>query len=107
MAIDISREKIITLNEAARLVPTVNGKRVHVSSVWRWALKGVGGVHLEYGRLGRRIVTSHEAMGRFMNALASKDAQLIDISAGKASTRAQHNTSIRDAEKILKDHGVN
>jgi len=63
-------ESLITLTEAARLLPRMNGKRIAVSTLWRWATAGVRGVRLETRRLGRRILTSAEALERFTAALA-------------------------------------
>ena len=73
--INIATENLLSLSEAARVLPPVDGKRPHVSTIWRWCRKGLNGVTLEYCRLGRRIVTSPEALGRFTNALAAADRQ--------------------------------
>lgn len=41
---------------------------VHVSTVWRWVLRGLGGHHLESVRIGGRRITSREAFARFIAA---------------------------------------
>lgn len=66
-------ETILTLGQACRLLPANDGKRVHLSTLWRWCRIGVNGVRLEYLRVGRRIVTSKQALERFMTRLAALD----------------------------------
>lgn len=63
-------EQILTFSEAAKALPLVNGKRPHVSTLWRWARKGVAGVKLETRRIGGRFVTSVEALDRFTKQLS-------------------------------------
>lgn len=73
MTINADIEKLVTLTEAAKLLPAVGGKRIHVSTLWRWCRKGLRGVNLEYLRVGSRIATSNEAMHRFFTALTELD----------------------------------
>jgi hypothetical protein len=63
--------KYLTLAQAARLLPT----KPAPSTLWRWARKGVRGVHLEYRRLGGKIVVTEQAIRRFMDALTQRDAE--------------------------------
>ena len=70
----LSSEKIVSFTEASKLLPVINGRRIHPSALWRWARKGVKGVRLETRRLGGRFVTSMEAIERFSKALAEVDA---------------------------------
>lgn len=69
-------EELISLAEAARHLPRIDGRKVAISTVWRWCRVGLRGVHLEYVRVGRKICTSREALLRFFAALAEKDQQL-------------------------------
>ena len=66
----IGNEGVLTFSEAAAALPRLNGRRVHTSTLWRWATKGVRGVRLECRRLGGRYVTSLAAVDRFASALA-------------------------------------
>ena len=66
----LSDERIVNLAEAAPLLPRRRGKQIHVSTLWRWARRGVHGIQLEHRRLGGQIVTSLEALDRFGAALA-------------------------------------
>lgn len=46
-------------------------RRLSISCLHRWAVYGVAGVKLEHGRLGRRIVTSPEAVVQFTKDVAA------------------------------------
>ena len=72
--IDTKTETLITLADATKLLPSVNGKRINISTLWRWCRKGLRGVTLEYTRVGAKIITSSEALHRFFTALAELDA---------------------------------
>ena len=62
-------EKLITLTEATRHLPKVDGKKVSVCTLWRWCRKGLRGAFLEYVRVGRKICTTREARLRFFTEL--------------------------------------
>jgi len=76
MPIDCQLEQVLSLKDAAKAMPLIDGKRPHVSTIWRWCRRGLNGVQLDYSRLGCRIVTSREAIARFAIALAVADTQL-------------------------------
>ena len=82
--IDLSQEDLLSLSEACASLPRIDGKRPHISTVWRWCRKGIHGVRLEHVRLGHRICTSREALSRFANALAEADV----ASSGSSSTKS-------------------
>lgn len=63
--LQILTEDVITLNEAARELPT----RTHLSTLYRWAKRGVNGRKLETVKVGSQIVTSRQALTRFLVAL--------------------------------------
>ena len=75
MAIDIHKETLMTLEQASQMLPLVRSTKIHTSTLWRWCKRGFRGVYLEYAHLGRRIVTSSEALGRFFAALAELDSK--------------------------------
>ena len=68
--IDLQNESILSLSEAAKALPRVEGKRPHTSTIFRWTRDGVRGVRLDSVRLGRRLCTSREALQRFVTALS-------------------------------------
>jgi hypothetical protein len=54
-------ETLVTLAQAARMLPG----RPHISTLWRWYRRGVGGIKLETILVGGRRFTSAEALSRF------------------------------------------
>ncbi|PHQ35147.1 DUF1580 domain-containing protein [Rhodopirellula bahusiensis] len=68
MAIDVERERSIPLADVASFVPKRNGKKVHYSTIYRWATKGVRGRILESVMAGGIRYTTVEAVHRFLAA---------------------------------------
>lgn len=92
--IDITTEKIITLPEAAAMLPARRGgKRVHVSTLFRWAQKGSRGVRLEVVRIGSALHTSKEAMQRFCDRLT--EAHPIPVQAEVATPASRREAHAR------------
>lgn len=72
--IDLQKEQLIAIREVPRLLPRqANGKRVHLSAVYRWMQRGRRGVRLEYLKIGGRRFTSLEAVQRFAEACTRAD----------------------------------
>lgn len=71
-------ENILSLTEAARAVPPMDGRRPHTASIWRWCRQGIRRgatrVTLRYVRVGRRIGVPENALTEFFIALAAADA---------------------------------
>jgi hypothetical protein len=73
--IDISKESLITLSQAARLRPPGRaGRPTHPSTPYRWATRGIRGHRLEIIRLGGVAYTSREALQRFAERLTADAA---------------------------------
>ena len=68
-----SGEELLTLTEAAKCLPRIDGKKVSVCTIWRWCRNGLRGMFLEYARVGRRVCTSRAALRRFTVAVAQLD----------------------------------
>lgn len=70
----ILKEKLISFAQAAqKLPPSSSGVSVTPSCLWRWATSGLRAtdgrvVRLESVRLGRRLLTSEDAIRRFIAA---------------------------------------
>ena len=89
-------QDILTFSEAAKAIPRVNGRRVHASTMWRWATKGVNGVHLETRRMGRRYVTTKSAIDTFCRKVAEVARERPDpppVRTDPASTRRDRETN--------------
>jgi hypothetical protein len=70
--IDIGNEQLLPLNEVPKLLPPRrNGKRIHISAIYRWAQRGIRGTRLEVVRVGGTTYTSREAMQRFASPSAT------------------------------------
>ncbi len=101
--IDLTTETILTLRDVVRELPTMDGKKPHLSTVWRWMSDGVQGRVLEHVRIGRRICTSREALHRFMNAptVASNSPSTV-----RTRTTKQREAAIEAARASLAARGV-
>jgi len=64
-------ETLVTLSRAAEHYPAVNGRHPHPSTVFRHAINGIDGMRLETVRVGGRLVTSVEAIERFIRAVSA------------------------------------
>jgi len=69
------QDELLTMKEAAKRLPTVNGKPVHPSAIWRWCRKGIKGISLEYMILGGRYLTTMDAIEIFCNKLARRELE--------------------------------
>jgi hypothetical protein len=108
--IDLSNEAIISLREAAALIPPVRqGRPVSFNCILRWILKGsrktVDGqiVKLEGLRVGSRWLTSRQALQRFAEALTPMTC---DPQASPVRTPRQRRRAAELAERELEKMGI-
>jgi hypothetical protein len=107
--IDLSTENLVSLTEAARLLPPArDGRPVHTSCILRWCLRGARSpagsrVRLEAVRLGGRWVTSKQAIQRFADRLTP---QLGDAPTTTPRTPAARRRASERAEKQLEKLGI-
>jgi hypothetical protein len=66
--LDITSEKLIPLKAVPPWCEEILGKRVHISTVFRWHQRGVRGIKLETILMGGGRFTSVEALIRFCDA---------------------------------------
>ena len=106
-------EEIFSLSEAAGKLPRINGRRPHVSTLWRWCRKGCRGTRLEYVRVGSKIATSMEAVHRFFLAQAAADSALESTppptpiqSTPKPRSETARARAIEEARRKLEAAGV-
>jgi len=112
--IDIKTEKLLTLAEASRRLPAVDGRRVSLTTLWRWCTKGVGPVKvkLDHVRIGRRMCTTEEAVHRFMHECASAAVEFhrpeppIKVVFPRGRTEKQRDAAIARAEADLEAMGM-
>lgn len=97
--IDIGNEQLVSLRDVPKLLPTrPNGKRVHISAVYRWTQRGVRGVRLEMIRIGGTAYTSREALQRF----ALPEARMLQATPHRSAARErQIERASRTVQEIL------
>jgi hypothetical protein len=74
--------------ERRSLAEVAQGAGTHVSTVWRWALRGVRGIKLETVVVGGRRYVTSEAWATFLERLNKRGAAQATINAS-----AQHMTT--------------
>ncbi|QDS99245.1 DUF1580 domain-containing protein [Adhaeretor mobilis] len=65
--------KHVALTDVPALLPKRRGKKVHHSTVYRWATKGVRGRVLESVKVGNVRFTTVSALNRFFEPKTSRD----------------------------------
>lgn len=93
--IDISTENLIAIRDAPKHLPLRNGKKVHVSAVYRWASRGLRGTVLESIKVGGTTYTSTEALQRFAERLTMGKAY------ADSPIRPSRRKAVEDAKKYL------
>ncbi len=76
MSLDLTNEKAIPLSEVPRHVPRRRGKKVHYSTVYRWATKGARGRVLDFVMVGGIRYTTLEAIERFLRTGIDRSTSL-------------------------------
>lgn len=105
--IKLNEEGVISLTEAARLVPSGReGRPVNVSTLYRWALKGVGGVRLDAVRIGSRWYTSKEALQRFTERLTTQSLPEEEEQKPSPRTPTRRKAEQENVQRQLKEYGV-
>ena len=99
-------EEVLSFTEASKILPKVNGRRPHASTIWRWARKGCQGVRLEVRRLGGRFLTSREALERFSERLGAIELPERPATAPKQPIAKQRQRSIERANRVLAGAGI-
>ena len=73
--IDLSVEKLLTFSEVASILPRRRrGRKTAVTTIYRWASRGLHGVRLETIQVGGSLCTSREALQRFFQQLDRSSA---------------------------------
>ncbi len=100
--IDPQTESLVSLTDAARLLPARRGgKRPHVSCLYRWTVSGCRGVVLESIAIGGTRCTSREALSRFFAALTYADGPELPV-----RSVAKRQQASAAAERELRRLGV-
>jgi len=97
---------LLTLSQAAKILPHHNGRHIHTSTLWRWT-RGLRGVYLYYVRIGRSIRVTEEGLNRFFIELAKVDDEGARLSKPKLRkrrrpTHLKRQRAIQESEAILR-----
>lgn len=65
-------EDVLTLAQARAELRQITGKRPDKATMCRWIHRGAGGVKLDAVRLGCQLLTSRQALTRFIQARTAK-----------------------------------
>ncbi len=98
MSIDPQSERLLTLIEAAKLLP----RRPHVATLWRWRTSGIRDIKLETMMYGGRRVTSLEALDRFFERVTAA----ADGKPSLAETPRQRERRIKQTERRAEELGL-
>lgn len=100
--IDAASETLVPLRDVPRLLPPrPSGKRLHISAVYRWTLRGVRGIRLETTKIGGTTYTSREAIQRFSEGLSGAEpARPIHEAQGRARQQQIERASRRVREEL-------
>jgi len=96
----------LTLSEATKILPRINGRHIHTSTLWRWT-RGLRGVYLQYVRIGRFIMITEDGLYRFFKELAKRDYERSRSSKLKRRRRPRNydthrQRAIQESEAILR-----
>jgi hypothetical protein len=92
-------EKLIRLMEVPKLnwLPgRKQGERINISTIIRWAQKGLHGIKLETLRAGGTLVTSEEAIKRFFERLSDPESTPITVT--PTMMRRAHKAAARELD---------
>jgi len=104
---------LIALTEVPRLL-TSGGKPPSHACVWRWAVKGIGGVRLKAFRIGRKWYTTPGHIKEFGETLAANTISRLnaqpdsDDATIKPPTRSEYRreADISRATERLRENGI-
>jgi hypothetical protein len=97
--IDIEHEHLVAIHDVPKLLPVrSNGKRIHISAVYRWVQRGVRGIHLEIVRVGGTSYTSREALQRFATSPMTAFPQPMQVT---TSRQKQIESANRRVQELL------
>jgi hypothetical protein len=100
--IELAKETLIPIRDVPRrLPPRPNGKRVHISAVYRWTQRGIRGLVLEAVRIGGTTYTSCEALQRFAQELSAAESLNHGAGASRPRRRQELDTMRRRLTETL------
>jgi len=96
----LQREELFTLAQATAWVRDRSGRKVHLATVHRWALRGCRGRRLETLLIGRQRMTSKEALARFFEAEAQEVHSAAPATPPPAAPPPPQPSAARDVDRL-------
>ena len=93
-------DRPIRLSSAVKIVETITGERVHKSTLYRWADRGLKGVKLEVTFAGGHKRTTENLIREFFAKVS------IASSCAPISTRSTNRKRLRAAARDLEKAGI-
>lgn len=69
--INIVRDKLIPFADVPNMLPKKNGKKLNLSTIYRWHQRGLKGVRLEAVQYGGTLATTEVALNQFFHDLTA------------------------------------
>lgn len=113
--IDLHKDQLLSMAQAARLLPERDGSRPHPSTLWRFCRKGIrsragGRVICDSVRVGARLYTTVRALNEFFAKVAKADAAYFQQQDTGPPTRGTSDPArereIAEAQEFLKEEGI-
>lgn len=71
---DLAEERPLNLQDAAIYIGKLTGQKPHLSTLWRWCLKGCKGVRLDSICIGSKRFVTVSAIERFIEARSQSES---------------------------------
>jgi len=98
--INLQSETVLSFPDAANHLPRRRkGKKPHIATFYRWAMRGCRGIKLETIRVGGTLCTSIEALQRFCERLSNPESP-------RPRTTKVRERQIAQAEHELEEAGI-
>src|SRR5262245_56519962 len=87
--IDFENESAIPWDEVPEILPRRHGKKVHISTVFRWMTVGLAGVVLPSVLIANKRFTTRQAVFRFLNTTSHLQREKLSTATKLGMQRAR------------------
>jgi hypothetical protein len=100
VSIDITKDKLISLEDAAEMFPKPGGGHVHSKTVKNWIINGFQGIKLDGAQVGSKFYTTTDALRSFSRRLNERRQ------AGSAEVNRPHTPPKKARKRALPSTAV-
>ncbi len=97
MAIDITKDKLISLEDAAKMFPKPGGGHIHPKTVKNWIVQGYQGIMLEGAQVGSKYYTTTDALRTFSQQLSERRPSAAPVDEHPQKSSVQKNGAPEDS----------